>query len=432
MARGLPSLSTSPPLMPRNRLLGFFLRRYRLRLNRSSIFCVGYAGRCAVAGLRLEPHHQRGARAEFPPLFDVLILGEPERGPAQCGVALLKSLGNPGAQPRHVATILLHGARHIRHATPRTLWRLCLVIRGQLVIAHGTPRPRDERAAPSRCGVPLAKNPLTCSPRCVSHALPWWPQDAMILPNGHDTPTRPCTQCFKNISAFALQPISQHDFTVESPLCARVNELNCQLGFGVIWITLLSSRARFKDLKESREWDLIHDPIRMHRDNPMVALAQIADGLPCHLIRRLPFFRIAGFLDTEAYGPVAHDLLHELAPFGAEGGHLPWRIGQKRVSRWCGFQAHGPGHGRQRFPGNRRQQAQGQILQRFTTAALGTERLVVGTILVAKAHGGVGRSWHPHGGSLLTHRSSAPPNDPPYPGLRRHACRPHGPWPVTA
>ena len=154
------------------RLLGFFLQRYRVFLNRRSIVCLWRAGRCAFAGLCLETHQQIGTRDDFPPLFDVFVLGEPEIGPSQFVFALLKSIFNLGAQPINVAKILLKIARHIRHDQPWTLWRLFLVIRGQLVIANSTPLTIHDLAAPSRFGVPMAKNTIKFSPRCISNTLP--------------------------------------------------------------------------------------------------------------------------------------------------------------------------------------------------------------------------------------------------------------------
>src|SRR5262249_52115681 len=126
------------------------------------------------------------------------------------------------------------------------------------------------------------------------------------------------------ISTFSIQTISQHDFKMEPHLFERMNELNRHLRFGVILIALLQSRSRFKDLQEYRERDLIHDPIGIHGDNPIVNLTQIAHVLPRHVIRGLSFVLIAGFIETEDYGSVVYNLLHHLEPFRAEGSHLPW------------------------------------------------------------------------------------------------------------
>jgi hypothetical protein len=82
-------------------------------------------------------------------------------------------------------------------------------------------------------------------------------------------------------------------------------------------------------------------------------------------------------------------------------------------SRGCVGPAHGPGHGRQGLPGDLRQPARLPIRPRCHTADLGKALWGGGTLLVATAHGGVGRSWPTPGGSLLTPRSSAPPQATP-------------------
>ena len=70
------------------------------------MFCLWRARRGAVAGLRLETHQQRGARDDFPPLFDVFVLGEPEIGPSPFVFALLTALFDPGTHPIAIAQIL--------------------------------------------------------------------------------------------------------------------------------------------------------------------------------------------------------------------------------------------------------------------------------------------------------------------------------------
>ena len=70
------------------------------------MFCLWCARRCAFTDLRLETHQQIGACDDFPPLFDVFVLSEPESGPAQFVCTLLKALFDPGTHPIAIAQIL--------------------------------------------------------------------------------------------------------------------------------------------------------------------------------------------------------------------------------------------------------------------------------------------------------------------------------------
>lgn len=185
--------------------------------------------------------------------------------------------------------------------------------------------------------------------------------------------------------AFAVEAISHHHAEAEAPREQRLDDLDGQLGFGLVDIPPREARRGREEAEAQRKCGGAQHAVGIHRDDAVGQGVQVADVLAGHIIGGMPLLAIPGLIEAHDERCAPQRLAPPLQPRAAQCLHRPVGMGEKGVeSLWV--DGHRLAPARQGLTTRLGEQPQVQGAQLLDVPDIVQQPTILGALLIEEGH----------------------------------------------